>query len=122
MSGRLAKIQDWNALARDANYDTTRLSELCRVSPRTIERFFRAIRRPTPQRWLNELRLQAAFALTSDGLKSVKEVAQEFGYKQRAHFSRVFKARYGVGPSQILMDGSGKDTCQVISRKPGSGS
>lgn len=34
--------------------------------------------------------------------KSVKEVAFELGYKQHSHFSRDFKARYGVSPCFLL--------------------
>src|SRR5262245_22202696 len=101
VSGRLARIRAWDFLARRANYDSKRLCELCRVSLRTIERYFRVTGSPPPRKWLNEIRLKAALASMAEGSKSVKEVAIDCGYKQRTHFCRVFKEAYGVGPSKI---------------------
>jgi AraC-like DNA-binding protein len=38
-----------------------------------------------------------------DGCKSVKEVADELGYKQACHFSRAFKQFHGVPPKEARM-------------------
>ena len=48
----------------------------------------------------NQLRLQEAALLLNKTQKSVLSVALDVGYQSEAHFSKAFKALYGVSPSQ----------------------
>lgn len=55
----------------------------------------------SPFRWILEQRLELAARLLADprqASRSVTSVAFGVGFKDTAHFSRVFKDRYGVGP------------------------
>ena len=49
---------------------------------------------------IRELRLEKAAALISGGGVSVSEVAWKVGFKDVSHFSKRFRARYRVTPSE----------------------
>lgn len=98
MSSRLGFVQEWEVLAQKAGYRARELADLCQTSLRTLERHFQKHYGTTVSAWLRELRLKQAYSLLQTG-KSVKEVAFEHGYKQVSHFSREFKAHFGISPS-----------------------
>jgi AraC-like DNA-binding protein len=62
---------------------------------RDFERLFHC----TPGKWLLEKRLHHALHLMSNWNKTVSEAAFESGFENPSHFSRVFKIRFGKGPS-----------------------
>ena len=101
MASRLTRVTNWEELAERADYNAKNLAGACGVSLRQLERFFPQAMGLPPQRWLNALRQQKAFALLVSG-QSVKEVSICLGYKQSSHFSRQFKQFHGVPPSKIL--------------------
>jgi AraC-like DNA-binding protein len=88
-------------LARLAQYDNRKLAQLCRLSRRQMQRAFRRRFDRSPQQWLNERRIAAAFELLATGL-SVKETAFKLGFKQRSHFSRTFKLFTHVNASEFF--------------------
>jgi len=99
MNSRLSCIQNWPALAHAAKYCVTTMAQRRGVSLRHLERFFKETMGNCPCEWLNEQRQLRALELIRDG-STVKEAADELGYKQRSHFSREFKKFHGFAPSQ----------------------
>jgi AraC-like DNA-binding protein len=97
-----AKLND---LASNANYSAHQLAELCRLTPRHIQRIFRQKFGRSPQDWLNEQRICAAKPLLLSG-KSVKVVAFELGFKQPSHFCRQFKSFTRMTTSEFV-------SCQI---------
>ncbi|WP_421795298.1 helix-turn-helix domain-containing protein [Haliscomenobacter sp.] len=57
----------------------------------------------TPNEYINEVRLVKAMELfqANPGGYSVKEMASKVGYRDEKYFSRQFKQRFGVLPSQF---------------------
>jgi len=57
----------------------------------------------TPNEYINEVRLIKAMELfqANPGVYSVKEMASRVGYRDEKYFSRQFKQRFGVLPSQL---------------------
>ena len=100
MGSRLNKVGDWEELAKASNYSASLLAKRCSVSLRQLERFFLYKTNQSPHQWLNELRQEQALKLMS-GSCLAKEVAQQLGYKQAAHFSREFKRFHGFSPIEI---------------------
>lgn len=87
-------------LADDA-LDLTSLARQHGVAPRTLNRLF-AAEGTTPMRWVREQRLQACReALEQDGRQPIRIIAARHGFSDMPHFSRVFKARFGVVPSVV---------------------
>lgn len=85
----------------DDGLDLASLARQHGVAARTLNRLF-AADGTTPMRWVREQRLMAAReALGQDGEAPVKVVAARYGFTDMPHFSRVFKARFGMAPSAV---------------------
>lgn len=67
-----------------------------------ISRIFKSETGDTPIRHLINIRLEKAKELLENGWNSsIQEIAAEVGYDDAYHFSKLFKKRYGMPPSQI---------------------
>ncbi|MGH6681177.1 MAG: helix-turn-helix transcriptional regulator [Bradyrhizobium sp.] len=72
------------------------------VSLRTLNRLF-AKMGTTPMRWVWQRRIEASHAALTDGFaRSVTDAAFQFGFSEVSHFSRSFKAAYGISPERLL--------------------
>lgn len=100
-TGRLRRVTDWEALAKDSYYSSQQLAALCDVSLRHLQRHFKNHYALQLGAWLSELRLAHAYQLLLEG-RRVKEVAFSLGFKQLSHFSREFKRYHGITPSTLL--------------------
>ncbi len=100
MGSRLDRLNDWQDLARKAQYNAKVLAERCQVSLRQLERFWKESFQETPQSWLNQCRFSEAQALLQEGCP-VKEVAFRVGFKQSSHFCREFKRHTGCTPNEF---------------------
>jgi len=54
----------------------------------------------TPLRYLAQLRLATAARLLNSSDQEIREVGQQCGYPDPFHFSRTFKAEYGMSPTE----------------------
>ena len=71
------------------------------LSPFYISRIFKSEIGDTPIHYLINIRLDRAKELLESGFAgSVQEVAAQVGYDDVYHFSKLFKKRYGIPPSQ----------------------
>ena len=80
MKTKLGNVQDWQTLARQANWSAVKLAKKCNVCVRTLERHFLKTTGKTPKVWLNEQRQYQAQKAIQSGL-SVKESAFQLGYE-----------------------------------------
>ena len=55
----------------------------------------------SPIRYAMERRLEKALMLLADRHIAIEEIAAETGFADRYHFSKAFKARYGMAPVQL---------------------
>ena len=74
------------------------LAALCGITPEYFRAIFRGIYQTSPLKYINDLRLMRAAELIASGEYSVSEAARRSGFADPAHFSRAFKARFGVPP------------------------
>lgn len=93
-------------LAADSAYNVNEMAKRFDITVRQLQRKFKKSLGRTPQDWLNEERMKAAYRLLQDS-ESVKEVAFELGFKQVSHFCRAVKNRYGKTPTEIRVDSQG---------------
>ncbi len=78
------------------------IAENMYLSPFYISRIFKGETGYTPIRHLINLRLEKAKALLEGGYQgSIQEVAALVGYDDAYHFSKLFKKKYGISPSQV---------------------
>jgi len=79
-----------------------RIAENMYLSPFYISKIFKSETGDTPIRHLINIRLEKARELLeSESDSSVQEIACRVGYEDAYHFSKLFKKRYGVAPSQV---------------------
>ncbi len=78
------------------------IAENMYLSPFYISRIFKSETGSAPIRRLINIRLEKAKELLEGGYQgSIQEVAAMGGYDDAYHFSKLFKKRYGVSPSQV---------------------
>lgn len=76
----------------------TALAEATGVSVRQLERLFGKYLNASPKKFYMELRLERARHLLLQTEMSVMDVALACGFESSGHFSRVYRAAYGVTP------------------------
>lgn len=79
----------------------TDLEARSHYSRRSLQYAFQEQLQCSPKQWIREQRMTVAMRkFQCDGQRpSVQEVAQACGYANLSHFSRDFKARFGINPS-----------------------
>lgn len=97
MSGKLIRSEDWEEVAKQAQFKPSRMATLCAVSQRHLQRIFKRHLRQTPSQWLRELQCRLAKKLISQGYSS-KAAAAELNFASDAHFCREFKKIFGLSP------------------------
>lgn len=97
MSKRLLRIQDWENLAKEADFKPAIMAAKCMVSLRHLERFFDEHFNETPGEWTRGLRCRLAMLLIMKGYSN-KAVVAELGFANHAHFCHQFKKVYGFSP------------------------
>lgn len=78
------------------------IAENMYLSPYYISKIFKSETGDTPIRHLINIRLEKAKELLEGGWSgSIQDAALQVGYDDAYHFSKLFKKRYGVPPSQV---------------------
>jgi AraC-like DNA-binding protein len=96
------KIDIMEFLEQNFMYDLT-MEEIASFTGRslaTFKRDFKKVSSLSPQKWLIERRLKAAFQMIQNEGKRVKDAYLEAGFKNQSHFSLAFKKQYGFSPSR----------------------
>lgn len=80
------------------------LQQMAQATGRSLSTFRRDFIRTfgtTPSRWLIARRLEEAYRLIASG-KHPGEILLDLGFESFSHFTRCFKQRFGMLPSQLL--------------------
>jgi AraC-like DNA-binding protein len=99
---RLDCVTDWEARAERDGYRVGALAKDCGFSERHLRRFFLLRKGKPPRAWLADTRLARGAASLQEA-KLVKEAAAQAGFKDPAHFTRLFTQIYGVPPSAFRL-------------------
>ncbi|SMO60281.1 response regulator [Fodinibius sediminis] len=85
-----------------------KLSQSVNTSRRQLYRDLKSYTGYTPAEFVREVKLRKARRMLEENSKlTVAEVADSVGYNTAAHFSRIFKERFGSNPSQYKNVNSG---------------
>lgn len=78
----------------------TELSQSLNLSERNFRKMFTIIMGMSPKAYQQELRLKTAASVLKDENRTMSEISEELGYYSQFQFSRDFKKRFGVTPSE----------------------
>jgi AraC-like DNA-binding protein len=79
------------------------LSQLCNMSLSTFKRHFKKIYDTTPADYLFNKRLDHSKKLLATSEQTIDDIALLSGFKTTAHFSRKFKEKFDIPPSQYKL-------------------
>jgi AraC-like DNA-binding protein len=82
-------------------FDRNELAKKFHISPQHLNYLFRTALHTTPTEVLHRERVKRAFLLMQNDQASVKEAAEQTGFYDTYHFSKVFKKAYGFPPSRV---------------------
>ena len=91
----------WEVMEENFMYDL-KIQDYANIANRSLSTFKRDFKKhyqTTPGKWLVNRRLQRAKAFLETTDKPISDVAYECGFKNRSHFSRVFKKKFKSSPS-----------------------
>lgn len=83
----------------DAPISPSRIAEEIGISTRQLERLFGKYLNTSPKKYYMEMRLERARKLLVQTESSVIDIAMACGFESAGHFSRVYKATYGITPT-----------------------
>lgn len=85
------------------------LAERLEVTPRRLRYLFRREVGTPLHRYHRNLRLDMAMQMLRRGPeRSMRELAEAYGFCDEFHFSRAFRQRFGIPPSGVLRQGQGR--------------
>lgn len=76
------------------------LAELCKMSVSTLRRLFKKYIGLAPKAYINNARMAYAEYLIRSTNLTVLEISNEIGYSEVVGFNRIFKATFGMTPSE----------------------
>ena len=100
LSEDLSREQEWERVAKEADFKPRNMAVLCAVSERHLQRIFRKYFHSTPSNWLRKLQCRLAKDLIMRGYSS-KAAAAEVKFATDAHFCREFKKAFGAPPQNF---------------------
>ena len=112
-------IQDWEKLAREAQFKPGKMAALCSLSDRQLQRLFRENAHTTPGQWLRQLQCRLSKDLINKGYSN-KAVAEELQFANASHFCREFKKQFGVSPQSFALEHQNAFAAAI--RRPSDGS
>lgn len=95
---KLAKIVDFIREHLTANLDLATLASQFNLSQTTLINAFKRELNTTPHLFVQNEKLQQAAKLLKYSRASLSEIAFELNFSDQSHFTRLFKARFGVTP------------------------
>jgi AraC family transcriptional regulator, transcriptional activator FtrA len=96
----LPRVQEWPAHALEAQFSCKLLAMRFGISPRQLERVFRAQFNASPKLWLRQERMKMAVDLLQHG-HAVKCVAADLHFRGADTFCRAFKNYFGQKPDEF---------------------
>ena len=87
---------------RDPTFSVEQVCRQTHISHSGLQRRFQRYCGMSAKQYILRLRMDLALELLTNGEYCVKNVAYACGFEDEKYFSRVFRNRYGIPPSQLV--------------------
>ena len=100
-SQRLRELLPWMLDRLELHDNNETLAQKVHLTPTAFSRWFKEEVGKSPQRWLDEARINRACDLFHQSSLTIDKVSSLLGYADRFHFSRTFSKIRGVPPGRF---------------------
>jgi len=98
-SPKMAQLGDWMEHNVGEDLSVARLATIAGYSPEHFRRLFARVFGTNPSVYVSQLRIKEASRLLVFSNSSIEEIAEQTGFSDRHHFTRVFRAATGTTPA-----------------------
>lgn len=95
------KLNEVIALHTFSNLSVNELAKLCNMSPSSFKRAFRILFNDSPNNYINTKKINKAKELLQVSELNISDIAYETGFNDPQYFTRLFKKRIGLSPSEF---------------------
>ncbi len=85
-------------------------AKLCGMSSGRFSVSFKKATGKTPQKFIEDIRIQKAAELLCSGVLSISRISESVGFRDPLYFSRVFKKNYGKSPTEYRRSGKASES------------
>ncbi|MET1254080.1 GlxA family transcriptional regulator [Aliikangiella maris] len=96
----IIEVQQWMKSHYSQNFNLKALADLANMSVRNFSRRFKAAVGKSALTYGNDLKMQMARDLLKNSNLSLQDIADQVGFKDSAYFSRQFKLKNKITPSE----------------------
>ncbi|KXX72371.1 AraC family transcriptional regulator [Flammeovirga sp. SJP92] len=100
-SPRTSQLKKVIELHTFSNLSLEELAKLCHLSLSSFKREFQKVYEETPSKYLSSQRIKKAKELLQSTSLPINEIAYDLGYNDPLYFTRIFKKKEGISPSQF---------------------
>ncbi len=84
----------------EPDFDVEQFADQMNISRTQLFRKFKALIGLPPNEFINDVRLQRAAELIAGNIDSISQISYLVGFKEQSYFSKRFKKKFGVSPSE----------------------
>ena len=95
------KAEDYIEKRMSEDLSLEDVAEAINVSPFYLSRLFKEVRGENYINYLTDLRMRKARELLKNPRSSIKEISSEVGFNDQNYFSRIFKNKFGMTPTEF---------------------
>jgi len=117
---RIYRVQDYISAHLDQDLNLEKLAAVSAFSPFHFHRIFKSVAGETLYDFIQRIRLEkACIMLTSDPGMKIISIAMSCGFSTASSFSKAFKQRFGITPSEYRNSKERNSKNGTSDRKPG---
>lgn len=95
-------LQYIEAYFNEPGFNVAELADMCKLSREYFSRAFKKQTGISPGKAIENKRMQHARELTWSCNQTVREIAEQSGYRHLSHFCATFRSHYGTTPGKLM--------------------
>jgi len=102
-NAKTVKLNEVIALHTFSNLSVNELAKLCNMSLSSFKRAFKNSFNDSPNNYMNTKKINKAMELLQVSDLNISDIAYEIGFNDPLYFTRLFKKRIGLSPSEFRL-------------------